>query len=368
MKFSCQRSVLTEGLQLVSHVTAGTTTKPILQAVKIEVSENKAILEATDLEVGVRYLLEPVEVQEKGIVVLQEGRLAELLREWPEERVCMELKGAMCHISGSGGAFKLAGYDPKEFPTIPTGGEKGAIEIEAGELVEMIRKVVFACASERVRHTMTGVLFQVEAGILRMVATDGRRLASAREKKGVSGRGPMEGIVPRKGIEQLARIAERQEGKIRLKMEETHLLAGSDRATLCAQLIEGQYPNYKEAIPANNDKRAEVDVEILAGAIRRASILTTEERRLVRLGLRKGRISVEVETPEVGEAKVDIDANYEGENLEIGFNPDFLLDTLKAIGKGPVHLEFKEATSSAVIKSGQDFIYVVMPIRLTETS
>lgn len=368
MKLSCQRSVLTEGLQLLSHVTSGTTTKPILQAVKIEAAENKVVLEATDLEVGVRYLLEPVEVQEKGTVVLQEGRLAELLREWPEEQVCMELKGTMCLISGSGGAFKMAVYDPKEFPTIPVGVEKGAMEIEAGELVEMIRKVAFACASERVRHTMTGVLFQVEAGILRMVATDGRRLASVREKKGGGGRGPMEGIVPRKGIEQLARIAERQEGKIWLKMEETHLLAGSERATLCAQLIEGQYPNYKEAIPANNDKRAEVDAEILAGAIRRASILTTEERRLIRLGLRKGRISVEVETPEVGEAKVDIDANYEGENLEIGFNPDFLLDALKAVGKGTVYLEFKEATSSAAIKSGQDFVYVVMPIRLTETS
>src|SRR3989338_9033332 len=303
MKLSCQRAVLMEGLQLVSHVTAVTTTKPILQAVKIEVTENKAILEATDLEVGVRYLLEPVEVQEKGIVVLQEGRFAELLREWPEEQVCMETKGTTCRISGRGGEFKMVGYDPKEFPTIPAGVEKGAMEIEAEELVEMIRKVAFACASERARHTMTGVLFQVEAGILRMVATDGRRLAYIREKKGGGGREPMEGIIPRKVIEQLARIAERQEGKIRLKMEETHLLAGSDRATLCAQLIEGQYPNYKEAIPANNDKRAEVDVEILAGAIRRASILTTEERRLVRLGLRKGRISVEVETPEVGEER-----------------------------------------------------------------
>ena len=368
MKLSCQKSVLMEGLQLLSHVTAGTTTKPILQAVKLEASENKAVLEATDLEVGVRYLLEPVDVREAGTVVLQEGRLTELLREWPDEKVHMELKGTMSHLSGKGGMFKMAGYDPKEFPTIPAFSEKGSMEIEAKELAEMIRKVTFACASERVRHTMTGVLFQVEGGTLKMVATDGRRLACVRERRGADGRGAMEGIVPRKGIEQLARVAEQKEEKIKLKMEETHLLAKSSKAMLCAQLIEGQYPNYKEAIPGNNDKRIEIDAETLAGAIRRAAVLTTEERRLIRLGLRKGKIAIEAATPEVGEARVDVDVDYSGENLDVGFNPDFLLDALKAIGKGTVHLEFKEVSTAAVMKGGQEFIYVVMPIRLAEAT
>ncbi len=366
MKLSCQKTLFLEGLQLLGHVTTGTTTKPILQAIKLEVQRNKAVLEATDLEVGVRYLLEPVEVQETGAVVVQEKRLAELLREWPEEKISMEVKGSMCLLSGKGGVFKMAGYDPKEFPTIPVFPEEGGISLEAKEVVEMIKKVVFACATERVRHTMTGVLFQVEAGAIKMIATDGRRLASARERKGESGRPQVEGIVPRKGIEQLARIGEQHGGKIEIKMEETHFLARSSRATLCAQLIEGQYPNYKEAIPKDNDKKVEVGAEVLAAALRRAAVLTTEERRLVKLGLQKGRVTIEAETPEVGEAKVDIDVDYKGEGLELGFNPDFLLDALKAIGKGTVQMEFKEPTTAAVMKSGPDFIYVVMPIRLAE--
>ncbi|MFN3467579.1 MAG: DNA polymerase III subunit beta, partial [Candidatus Brocadiales bacterium] len=269
---------------------------------------------------------------------------------------------------GKGGIFKMAGYDPKEFPTIPAFSEKGSMEIEAKELAEMIRKVSFACASERVRHTMTGVLFQVEGGVLKMVATDGRRLAWVRERGGEGERGLAEGIVPRKGVEQLARIAEQQGGKIRLKIEETYLLAKGSKAMLCAQLIEGQYPNYKEAIPENNDKKMEIDVETLTGAIRRAAVLTTEERRLIRLGLRKGKIAIEAATPDVGEARVDIDVDYSGEGLDIGFNPNFLLDALKAIGKGTAHLEFKEDSTAAVIKGGQEFIYVVMPIRLTEAT
>jgi DNA polymerase-3 subunit beta len=366
MKISCKKHALLEGLQLLGHVTAGTTTKPILQAIKMEAIENRLILEATDLEVGIRYEIESVEVEEKGTVVLHGGRIAELLREWPEEEVNMELKGKGCSLSGEGGTFKVSGYDPEEFPTIPVFKEEGSIEVEAADLADMVRKVAFACATERVRHTMTGVLFQMEGGGLKMVATDGRRLACVKGKKGEEGRKEMEGIVPRKGVEQMARIAGQEEGKIKIKIGETHLHAKSNRATLCTQLIEGQYPNYKEAIPGDTDKKVEIDVETLASAIRRATVLTTEERRLVKLKLQKGKLSVEAETPEVGEAKVDVGVSYSGASFEVGFNPLFLLDALKAIGKGEIKMEFKEPTSATVIRSGQDFLYVVMPIRLTE--
>jgi DNA polymerase-3 subunit beta len=366
MKLSCQKTTLLEGLSLLGPVTSGATTKPILQAVKLSALENRAVLEGTDLEVGVRYQVEPVGVEEGGTVVLQEGRLAELLREWTEETINMELKGNMCLLSGKGGAFKMARYDPEEFPVIPAFREEGSIEVDAEELEGMIRRTAFACASERVRHTMTGVLFQVEGGVLKMVATDGRRLACAREKRGEGKRAAMEGIVPRKGVEQLLRVAARREGKVRLSIDGTHLTATSGKATVVAQLIEGQYPNYKEAIPGDNDKRMEADVEALASAIRRAAILTTEERHLVRLKLQAGRIVVEAETPEVGEATIEVGVDYAGPGLEIGFNPDFLLDALKTLAKGNVQLEFKGPTTPAVMKRGQEFLYVVMPIRLAE--
>ncbi len=366
MKLSCQKNALLEGLQILSPLTSGATTKPILQAVKIEALENKAVVEATDLEVGVRFVVEPVDVQKKGVVVLQEGRLVELLREWTEERVDMELQGSMCLLSGKGMSFKLATYPAEEFPVIPQYSDEGSVELEAGKLAGMIRKVAFACASERVRHTMTGVLFQVEGGMLKLAATDGRRLAHVKEK-GVSGEKiSIEGIVPKKGVEQLARVAGHQLGSVDVRIGETHLLAKTASATLCAQLIEGQFPNYKEAIPTNNDKKIEIDAELLASALRRASILTTDERHVVKIGLQRGRMIVEADTPEVGEARVELEVDYAGEALETGFNPDFLLDALKAIGKGPVQLEFKEPTTAAIMKSGQNFVYVVMPIRLAE--
>ena len=368
MKLSCQKSTMLSSLQLLGPVTAGTTTKPILKAVKLEAIDDKAVLEATDLEVGVRCLVEPVEVQEAGTVVLQEGRLTELLREWPEEKICMETRGSMCLLSGKGGVFKMAGYDPEEFPVIPTFSDEGSVEVSADELEGMIKKVVFACASERVRHTMTGVLFREEGGELRMVATDGRRLAFARGKKSGGGKTTMDGIVPRRGVELLSRIATHQEGNVLLKMDGTHLLAKSGKATLCSQLIEGQYPNYEEAVPKDNDKKVEADAEGLAAAIRRATILTTAERHLIKLKLQKGMIVVEAETPEVGEAMVDVEVKYSGEDLEIGFNPDFLLDALKAIEKGTVQLEFKGPATAAIMKRSHDFLYVVMPIRLAETT
>lgn len=368
MKLSCTKPAILEGLQLLSHITTGTATKPILQTIKLEAVGEKLVLEATDLEVGIRYVIEAVDVEEEGVVVLHGGRIAELLKEWPEEKICMELKGTGCYLSGRGGAFKIAGYDPGEFPTIPMFSGDEGIEIEARDLAEMIRKVVFACASERVRHTMTGVFLQEEGGALKMVATDGRRLACVKGRKTTTGRTAIEGIVPRKGIEQLARIAGQEDGRIRVKMEETHLLAKGTKATLCTQLIEGQYPSYQEAIPTDNDKRIEIDAEVLASAVRRASILTTEERRLIRLKLQKGSISIETETPDVGEARVEVEVDYVGEDFELGLNPDFLLDALKAVGRGTVRMEFKGPTTAAVMKSGQDFLYVVMPIRLMEAA
>jgi DNA polymerase III beta subunit len=367
MKLACQKSILFSGLQLLGPVILGTSTKPILQAVKLEAGEGRAVLEATDLEIGVRCVVEPVDVEEAGTIVLQEGRLAELLREWPEEKILMESKGTMCQLSGKGGVFKMAGYDPEEFPVIPSFSEEGSIEMEAGELEGMVKKVVFACATERVRHTMTGVLFRQEGGELKMVATDGRRLAYVKGRKITGGKAVMEGIVPKRGVELLSRIATHQGGKVALKMDDTHFLAKSGGATLCTQLIEGQYPNYEEAIPRDNDKKVEVDTEQLASALRRATVLTTEERHLVKLKLQKGKMVVEAETPEVGEAVVDVPVDYAGEELEIGFNPDFLVDALKAIGKSNILLEFKGPTTAAVMKK-QDCLYVVMPIRLAEAA
>lgn len=366
MKIICSSKDLYEGLQVVGNIAVISSTKPILQAVKIETVGDKLELSTTDLEVGIRYLVESKEVVRPGSTVIPKDRLAGLLKEWSDDKVEIEVKGNASHISGKGCSFKLVGYAPEEFPTIPTFVEEKYFEMEPERAAEMVKKTVFASASERLRHTMTGVLLNVEGGTARMVATDGRRLAIAKERIQNAEKISASCIIPNKGVQQLPRIIGQGQEPIKVRIEETHMMVKTSRATLCSQLIEGQYPNYEEAVPKDCDKRLEMDAELLASALRRATFLTTEERHVVRLKLTSNRLTVSSETPEVGEGQIELEVNYSGGDLEIGFNPDFLLDALKALGRQPVKMEFKEPNTAAVLKAGQDYLYVVMPIRLTE--
>lgn len=365
MKVQCLSDKLCEGLQLISNVVTSSTTKPILQAVKLETVGDMLEISGTDLEVGIRYLVEPKKIIKPGTIVLPGDRIMGLFRDWPEGEVLLDAQGNSCHISGKGCNFKLLGFDPGEFPTIPSFTAEKYFEMDLEKIGEMVKRTAFACASERLRHTMTGVLLSIEGETVKMVATDGRRMAYARErasnKEGVS----RTSIVPSKGIQQLPRIASQSTGRVKIRLEETHMVAKTDNATLYSQLIEGQYPNYEEAIPKEDNEKLEIEADVLAGAVRRAAFLTTEEKRVVRLKLQKNRVTVCAETPDVGEGEVGLDVSYGGKEMEIGLNPDFLLDALKVIGKQSVKLSFKDPSTAATLRLGKDYLYVLMPIRLS---
>lgn len=366
MKLSCLSQNLYAGLQLVGNIAATASTNPILQAVKLETVQDGLMLSATDLEVGVQCIVSSVEVLSPGKAVIPGERIAGVLKDWGEEKVQIEVEGNTSRISGKGCAIKLIGFDPEEFPTIPSFEEKECFEMEGPGLAEMVRKTVFACASERLRHTMTGVLFTVEGSTAKMVATDGRRLAVAKQRISNPHKVKRSSIIPSKAANQIPRIVAEEKEGVKIKLEEAHILVKTNRALLCSQLLEGQYPDYTSAIPTENEKKLEIVPETLASAIRRVAFLTTEERHVIRIGLKKDTLLVRTETPEVGEGSIELPVDYKGGELEIGFNPDFLLDGLKGIGKEPVKMEFKDPNAATVLKVGQDYLYVVMPIRLTE--
>lgn len=366
MKLSCSSQKLYEGLQIVGNISATTSTNPLLQAVKMETVQEGLLLSATDLEVGVQYLVPSVEVILPGKAVVPEERLAGVLKDWGEEKVQLEVEGSTCCISGKRCAIKLLGFNPEEFPVIPIFEEKNCFEIEGLGFAEMVRKTVFACASERLRHTMTGVLLSIEGSTMKMVATDGRRLAIAKQKVSNPQKVKTNSIIPPKAAHQLPRIVSEEKELVKVKLDESHMMVKTSKALLCSQLLEGQYPDYTSAIPTENDKKLEIAPEGLAAAIRRVAFLTTEERHVIRIGLKEDTLLVKTETPEVGEGSIEIPVDYKGGELEMGFNPDFLLDGLRAAGKEVVRMEFKDPKVAAVLKGGQDYLYVVMPIRLTE--
>jgi DNA polymerase-3 subunit beta len=234
--------------------------------------------------------------------------------------------------------------------------------METAPLKEMIRKTSFAVASEMTRYALTGVLVVFKDEQLRMVASDGRRLACIRKKVEKS-RGPeIEAIVPPKGLHLLDRLVGTEEETIELIVEENQIRISTERAEMFSRLVEGRFPNYESIVPAEMSCRLKLDRETFASAIRRVAVLTNEKARAIRVQLSKGKMTLLSRAQDIGEAKVELPTQYGGVDLDIVFNPDLLSDALRVIEAEEVTLELKDKASPAVLRAGKDYFYLVMPL------
>jgi len=228
----------------------------------------------------------------------------------------------------------------------------------------MIKKTAFIILGDRTKHGTSGVFLNISDNHIKMVANDGRRLSEVKKKvdnpHGIS----KSCVIPIKGILQMQRIAGEQEDLVKLKIEEKRIFVKTKNSTLCSQLLEGQYPKYEEVIPTNLDKRISMDKNVFASAIRRVSIMTTDEYKLLRFKFSGETLEIKCLSPDVGESKTVIPVEYSGEELEIGLNPDFLLDYLKNVDSEGVLLELKDPGTAGVLKAGTGCTYVVMPMNL----
>lgn len=374
MKLKCNRKKLYEAVQIVEAVAASTTTtKPILQDIKITVENQGLELSATDLEVGIRYFVkEGIEVFSGGSVVVPGVRISSILREWVEEEIGFAVEENVCHLHGQDSHFKLFGSDIDQFPTIPNFVEEGEDEgkkpfVVRGEiLTEMIRKTTYAVATERAYQNLNGVLLTVNGDKVRMVATDGRRLARIERNLEVPASVPKAGIVPVKGLNHLLKVVSTGSERVEIKLEETHLSAKTEHAVICCRLIEGEYPKVEDVIPTDNDKKVAFEVERLLSAVRRASLLMSDEFRVVRFRFEPGKLILSAEASHLGESRIELGVSYAGEPFDIGFNPDFVIDVLKVVARDKVTIELKQPNTAGIIKDEQGYLSLIMPINLLE--
>lgn len=380
MKLRCNRKELYEAVQIVGTVAASTTTQPILQDIRMTAEGGNLELSATDLEVGIKYFVkEGVEVLSEGSMVVPGAKIGSILREWPEEEIKLVVEENICHLQGQDSHFKLFGGNLEMFPSIPDfttpvcpGREAKDTEdkpfiVSSEMLAEMIRKTTYAAATERVNQVLTGVQLVISGDKMKMIATDGRRLAriegNLEEPAAVS----REGIVPVKGLSQLLKVISAGDADtVKIQLKETYLLAKSERAVISCRLIEGQYPNVEEVIPVDNDKRLEFELERLLSAVKRASLLTSDESKVVRLHFEPGKLILNSETADLGEARIKLSVPYTGEPFDIGFNPDFIIDALRVIVKGKAIMELKQPNTAGVIKDECGYLSLVMPINLSQ--
>lgn len=365
MKFRCNREALSQGFSLVSSVAPQKSTIPVLQNIRLEARDKQIDLVGTDLEVGVRVTIPSADVKEEGVLVIPAARVSAILREATDGDVSCTGDGAIATFTCGGDVFKVVGANPVDYPEFPVFEKKKAFPVETKHLKDLIRKTVFATASELTRYALTGILFVVKEDQIRMVASDGKRLAYAKAKLGKEEKtkaGELKVIVPTKGMHLLEKLIGDGDETVQVIVEENQIKFQTSAGMMFSRLVDGSFPEYETVIPSDADKKIKLPVEAFASAIRRVSILTSEKARATLFHLTKDRLSLLSRTKDIGEATVDLPIKYDGEAFEIVFNPEYFGDFLRAVDVEEVTFELKDKKSPGVLRAGKDYLYLVMPL------
>jgi DNA polymerase-3 subunit beta len=368
MEVRARKRDFLEALYWTQSIVERRHTMPILANVLIE-SENRQIrVTATDLEVGVRTSLEG-EVLKKGLVTLNAKKLYEIVREAPEESLQLRrLDNDWVEIKSGRSVFKMVGLDPREYPQFPDMGAGSLVALGGKVLREMIERTIFSVSTDETRHNLNGV-FVEESGKdkLRMVATDGHRLALV--ERAVGGVGLKKGVIlPRKGLVELKKLLEQnEEGTVSIGFKENMGLVARDNVELFMRLIDADFPDYSKVIPGDNPLEVKIGADSFLQALRRVSILSNDRYKGVKLELSEGKMAVSANNPDLGEAAEEIEVDYQGRDLALGFNARYLMDVLGVIGDAKdIELSVKDELSPGLLRQegDPDYLYVVMPMRL----
>jgi DNA polymerase-3 subunit beta len=364
VKLVCDRAELLDAISLAASIVPPRSPRKVLENVLLRAGTGGVEALATDLEVSVRARVEKADVERPGEALLPAARAVPIIRELEGDRVEISCEDRVSTISGGGSRFKIVGEDPAEFPAIPGMEEAGALRFGKTQLEAMIRKTSFAAAVEATRYALNGVLFDLAPGRLRLVATDGKRLALCERPVEFAGAAPIHVVVPTKGVQLLSRIARPEEETLALKFGEHQLLAASARAVLAAQLVQGHFPPYDGVVPKDLPIKIELETAVFLPALRRAALLSTKDSKAVRLTFGFQKLTLSSRVPDVGESTVELAIPYSGDPIEVAFDPGYLQEAMKAIDGERFTVELKSPTAAGLLREGESFLYVVMPITI----
>jgi DNA polymerase-3 subunit beta len=371
MKIVCQREGLLSACQLAGVAVATRDVKPVLKNLKAVVDAERCTLMATDLELGIRLDVQGIRVDQPGEALLPTARFVSILRESTDEEMTVEAGPEACKVLGATNEFDMPGEDPAAFPDVPTFDQENYHELTAGLLREMIRRTVFAAATgEHLRYgATTGVLWELEGEQTSLIATDGRRLALARGQAVPHGEHTTKGIVPvvpAKAMGLLERNLSEAEEKVRISFRSNEVLMKTERAMVYSRLVEGRFPDWRKAMPQKHAARVPVTVGPFLTAVRQAAIMTDDESKRVRFQFAKGKLTLRAQGAEAGQSRVELPIDYSGKNLEISFDPKFLIDMFKVLEPDTaLTLDLNDASSPAVFQHEPDYLYVVVPLVAT---
>lgn len=356
---------LQKGIHTVQNAVSQKSSLPILFNILFETQkDNKIRLIATDLEIGVSCVID-AEVQEEGAISVPAKKISDIVKELPDEKINLSAKkNNQIIIKCEKSVFKMMGLPKDEFPKVPELTNKDVLIIPQKLLKTMLNMTSFAISKDETRYVLNGVLFVVVENKLRLVATDGRRLAMI-EKEIQKSRGlNKKVIVPSKAVLELARIL-RDDGEVKISFSENQLSFELDNVLLITRLIEGEYPNYEQVIPKESDEKLRINKERLCAATKRASLFTTPDSQSIKLDVLKNKLVISKSAQDASESREELDCSYNGEEMTIGFNPNYLMDALKNIDEEEIGFELISPDKPGVVRAqGKTYIYIILPMQL----
>lgn len=364
MKFRIAKEAFLDGLQHVQHVVSTRTTLPILSNVLIEAKDGALRLTTTDLDVGVSGTV-PAEILKEGATTLPAKRLVSIIRELPSAEIEISIDAKnVAKITSGPSFFKIIGLPHDEFPPLPSFDDAKEYRIPQAMFKDGLKKTSYAISADETRYVLNGIFISFNEGKMTLVATDGRRLAMVENELEFPATHEIEVIVPTKAIQELARLCG-SEGDVLAKLHGNQISFEVNDSIIVSKLIEGNYPNYRQVIPGEKKERLDLTREAFFETVRRVSLLSSEKSNSVKLVFGPDTLDVTANSPDIGEAKESMAVKYSGPEFAIAFNPDFLMAPLRALDEEILHLDLIDEMSPGVLRAADNFLYVLMPMRVT---
>lgn len=374
MKFKINKDHFSNGLQQVLNVVATRSTMPILSNVLIEAEDGHISLTTTNLDLGIRCRIK-ADVSDTGSLTLPVRKLATIVRELPQSDVFIETSEKnQAKITSGGSLFKIMGIGSEEFPPLPTFENRKVFELSQEQIVGMLKSVSYAQSNDENRYILNGVYFNFADEKLTLVATDGRRLGLTALETEISEENAGSLILPAKTVAELERLMGKGE-KVKIAFNDRQAAFEIDIAEdgdtglvdhlyLVSKIVEGNYPNYRQVIPKETEHRVKIERELMLECVHRAALVTSDKSNSVKLKMTKNLLEISGSSSEYGESHESMAIAYEGPEVQVAFNPQFLMEPLKALSKDEVFFEFKDELSPGLFKTLDNFICVIMPLRL----
>jgi len=363
MEFKTEKEILLNGIQIVQNVITPKSTLPILSNILIETQQNKLRLTATDLDIGISCVI-PVDTKEQGAITIPAKRFNDIIRELPTDNINITTKkNNLVIIETELCQFKIMGLSHEEFPKLPEFKDKEVIQVEQATLKEMLNLTSFAVSFDETRYILNGILFRIHKNNLTLVATDGKRLAVIERKLSQPIDKDIRIIVPVKTIHELSRNL-KDEGVVSCTLGNNQALFDLQDVMIISRLIEGEFPDYQQVVPAASNNKIKINREQFLLAVKRASLLATPDYQAVKLEVFKNKLVVSKSTPDIGESREEVTIEYPGKELAIGFNPGYLIDVLKNLDDETIEFEVTDTEKPGVIRIN-GYIYIVLPMRLS---